>query len=372
MSASLDGHRALGARLQIAAAGVWWAEAGLDIDVPVSGRVSLVLADLTLSGTIVSGGTGPSGRSSYRIAAGRGRWGAAVPAKGYANDAGVKASTVLLDAAAACGETIDAATLPTLRLGPAWTREAGPAARALEQIAPGAWYVDLDGVTRFGKRAAHVLTAPSLVSSVDRSRGVVHMASESLVDLLPGVTVEGIEAVDVMHEVSTVGIRTTLWGRRAEGGSRELVALRRLLEQLDPDRRFRGAYEYRVVTQEGERLSLQPVRMSIGMPELQRVPVRPGIAGARANVKLGERVLVTFADCDPARPVVIAHEDAEGDGFVPLKLELDATAELDLGASALLTKIAGGTLPVARQTDPVIAGPFGGTITVGSLKARCG
>ncbi len=175
-----------------------------------------------------------------------------------------------------------------------------------------------------------------------------------------------------MHEVSTVGIRTTLWGRRAEGASRELVALRRLLEQLDPDRRFRGTYEYRVVTQEGERLSLQPVRMSIGMPELQRVPVRPGISGARANVTLGERVLVTFVDSDPARPSVIAHEDAEGDGFTPLKLELDATAELDLGASALLTKIAGGTLPVARQTDPVIAGPFGGTITVGSLKARCG
>jgi len=373
VSASANGHRVIGARVQIPANGVWWAEVTLDAEVELGGRVALAVADMSLSGTVMSGGIGPAGRARYRVAGGAGRWGKAIPAKSYANDAGAKAATVLTDAAGACGETLEGATLPTLRVGPGWTRELAPAARVLELLAPAAWHVGLDGVTRIGRRPVTALSAPSTVTSVDRARGVVHLSPESIAALVPGVVVDGIEAVDVLHEVTPAGIRSTLWGKGIGGTSRELVALGRLLEQLDPDRRFRGTYEYRVVTQDGERLNLQPVRVSIGMPELQRVPVRPGVSGARADVALGSRVLVTFIDADPARYAVVGFEDAEGDGFIPLKLEVDASAELDLGAAALVTKLAGGTLGAARQTDAVIAGPFGGTITGPcSLRVRVG
>jgi hypothetical protein len=370
---TLAGHRVTKARVHVPAWGVWYAEASLDEEAALSGRVSLVVADLTLSGTILSGGPGPKGRSSFRIAGGAGGWGRTVPARSYANDAGVKAATVLVDAATASGETIDPATLPSTRLGPAWAREIGPAARVLEQIFPAGWYVGEDGTTRIGKRPSAALKTPAVVSSVDLARGTVALAAESIASILPGVVVEGITAVDVVHELAPGALRSTLWGAGIASTSRRLTALRRMVEQLDPHSRFRGVYEYRVATQDGERLNLQPVRVSVGMPDLQRVPVRPGLSGGRADVALGSRVLVSFVDAEPSRPVVVGFEDAEGEGFLPVKLEIDATDELDLGAGATLTKIAGGVLGVARQTDVVIAGGFSGTI-VGpcSTKARCG
>jgi len=364
-TATLAGRRATRARSALPAWGVWWGDAWLDEEAELSGRVVLAVADLKLSGTIMSGGPGPAGRSSFRVAAGAGSWGRTIPAKSYANDAGVKTSTVLADAATACGETIDPSTLPNAetKLGPSWVREEGPAARVLEQVVPAGWYVGEDGITRIGKRPAVALAAPATIGTVDRARRIVSVAAEQIATLVPGIVVAGIEAVDVMHEVAAVGgLRSTLWGSGVADTSRALTAFRRLLEQLEPDRRFRGIFEYRVVTQEGERVNLQPIRVSTGMPDLSRVTVRPGIPGAKATHALGSRVLVGFVDGTPARPVVVGYEDADGDGFVPTVLELDATA-IQLGAGAVLA--------AARVTDPVIAGPFAGTITgPGSLKTR--
>jgi hypothetical protein len=89
------------------------------------------------------------------------------------------------------------------------------------------------------------------------------------------------------------------------------------MEQLDPLERFRGFYEYRVVTQEGERLNLQPVRVATGMPDLKRVVVRPGVPGCKAQHTLGSRCIVGFIDADPARPCVVSFEDAQSGGFSP-------------------------------------------------------
>lgn len=363
MTATLAGHKITSGRLNLPAWGVTWAEVSLDEEVTLTGRVSLVVADLTVSATVMSGGPGPLGRSSYRLAAGAGGWGATIAAKNYANDAGVKAATVLADAASACGEALDAATLPTTRLGPGWTREEGPAARTLEQIVPAGWYVGEDGITRIGKRAARTLSGATSVVAIDLARRTAVLATETIAALTPGITVQGIEAVDVMHEIAPTGkLRSTIWGTGPATTERQLTAFRRLLEQLDPDRNFRSVYEYRVVTQEAERLNLQPVRVSIGMPDLARVPVRPGVPGGKATHALGSRVLVAFVDASPARPVVLGFEEADGDGFVPTVLELDGTA-IKIGAGALLA--------AARVTDPVVAGPFAGTITgPGSLKTR--
>jgi hypothetical protein len=363
-TATLSGRRVTRARVSLPAWGIPWADVALDEEATLTGRVALAVADLTLSGTIMSGGPGPVGRSSFRVAAGAGAWGRTIPAKNYHNDNGVKTATVLADAATACGETIDPATLPGIevKVGPAWTRDEGPASRVLELLAPSAWYVGTDGITRIGKRAARPLATPATVGSVDRARRIVSIAAEQIAELVPGVVVVGIEAVDVLHEVTPGALRSTLWGAGAASTSRALTAFRRLLEQLDPDRAFRGIFEYRVVTQEAERVNLQPIRVSTGMPELQRVPVRPGVSGARADLALGSRVLVGFVDATPARPFVFAFEDADGDGFVPLTLELDAVASISLGAGAVLG--------AARMTDPVVAGPFGGTVTGGSMKTR--
>lgn len=374
-TASINGHIVTRARVHVPAWGVPWVEASVDTDEPIGGRaVTFKLADLSMQMTVMSGGPGPKGAARYRLAGGAGSWGKLVAAKGYANDAGVAARTVLEDAARECGETIDPSTMPTTRLGPAYARENAPASRALEDIAPAGWYVDSDGLTRIGKRAPSSLPEGAQIAGIDRSLGIVDLASDSVAGIVPGVRVEELEAVDVMHTVEPGSVRSTLWTAGIASTSRELAALRRIMEQLDPRRRYRGVFEYRVVTQESERLNLQPLRVSTGMPMLRRVYVRPGVSGARANVALGSRVVVSFLDADPSRPIVIGFEDAEGDGFLPMKLEIDAVTELDLGESAIMTRLAGGTplQGVARIGDTVVVGGVSGLITTGSVKVRCG
>lgn len=326
-SATLSGHRCTSATLWLPGHGVSWAEVGLDAEVTLSGSVTLVIADLTFVGTIMSGG--PSkGRSRYRIAAGAGRWGVTVPKKQEDdNAAGVKRSTVMLAAAQACGETIDPATLPPPgdRVGPSYVRVRGPASRVLHDTATGGWYVGEDGLTRIGRRPATPIAVPYTAGPLDLANGRVEIAATSIASIVPGVIVEGLEAVDVQHSVDAEhGLRSNIHGAgvTSAGMSARLENLRRIDEALDPRRNLRGVTEYRVVTLEGDRVNLQCVLSSLGMPDLRRVVARPGVAGCKAEVPLGSRVGVAFMNSDPARPYVACWEDAEGDGFAPDRLDL--------------------------------------------------
>jgi hypothetical protein len=167
--------------------------------------------------------------------------------------------------------------------------------------------------------------------------------------------VDGLEAVDVLHEVSAdVGLRSTLWFAQGTNTSRRISALRALVEQLLPDLRYRGVSEYRVISQTGERLDLQPVRVSLGMPILRRVRVRPGVPGARADHALGSLVLVAFVDSDPARPAVIGFSDAESAGFQPTRL--------DLGESETVAGGVGAAGRALRYGDPVMVTSWAGGV----------
>lgn len=319
--ATLNGHRVTSARATIPAWGRWYADASVDGEVTLTGAVTLKIADLTLAGTVLSGG--PSkGRSHYRIVAGAGGWGKTIPAASYTNDAGTKLTKVLGDAAKLVGETIDTTSAASVRVGPGWTTQAGPASRLLEQLAPAAWYVGEDGVTRIGRRQATVYSGKATLGPVDHARGTVTLAAESIASIVPGVQVDGIEAIDVQHEISKDGLRSTIWGKTAASKSRRLDAFRGIFDQLDPNRAFRGLTEYRVIEVNGERLDVEPVRVSTGMPVLRRVLARPGVPGCFGEPALLSRVLVAFANSEPGRPLVVAFEDAEGDGFQPTALSL--------------------------------------------------
>lgn len=339
----LQGHTVTSATVTRPKWGIWYADTSLDGEHVLTGRVALQIADLTLSGTILGGG--PSkGRSRYTIVGGAGGWGRTIARESYEDDAGVKASTVLGDAAVAVGETLDRSTLPSLvRLGPRYTRREGPASKVLELYAPGGWYVGEDGVTYIGQRAATTLPAKAVLGPVDRARRTVTIASEEIAAIAPGVVVDGIEAIDVVHDLSPSGLRTTIWGARGEvDTSRLSQALRTMLDQLDPNRHFRGVYEYRVAEQVGEFLNLQPALLSLGMPDLPRVPVRPGVAGCKTEVMPGCQVLVGFVNADPSRPFVMSFDSPDAEGFKPLAMEIDATT---------VVKIADGMLPIAKTGD---------------------
>lgn len=357
MTATLNGAPIDRGEIQIPGVGTWWAEVEIaDVDEPAAegDRVTIAIGTTPLVGTVMAGGLA-NGRTTYRIAAGGGAWGRVIPRHAYHNDAGVSQRSIALDAAAAAGETLDAAAFAGLRTGPHFARAEAPASAVLNVLAPRNWHVGLDGVTRRGLRPATEYTGAGTITREDAAGRVIRVDSDDVSGLVPGVTFGGSRpATDVEITIERDRVSTLVYAGQPALGSRRLAAFARILDALDPQRKYRGTYEFRVVSQAGERLNLQPVRTSSGMPDLANVPVRPGMAGLRATVLPGERVLVCFADCDPSRPQVFAHEEPGSPGWMPLTLELGGP----------------GALGVARMTDPVVAGPFAGTIVMGSLRVK--
>lgn len=352
---TLAGKRVTHAGIDIPSWGCWFADVSVDEEVELAGRVELVLADLSLSGTVLSGGP-YLGRSRFRIVAGAGGWGHPLKAKSYESDAGVKVSTVIGDAAYEAGETIEPIP-PARKVGPAFTRPSDqPASAVLEQLAPAAWYVDDAGVTRLGARPASTPEGTFTRMAHDVAIGSLELASESIAWIRPGLTIEGLTVADVRHDFTPDGgLRSKVWGSLGGSVSRRLLAWRRLFDKLDPRRAFRGVSAYRVVSTQGKRVNLVPVRSGSSMPPLRRVLAMPGVPGCEAILAPGTRVHVAFADSDPAQPYVVAFEDAEGEGFLPLGLT-----------------IAKGIQPAARMGDAVVAGPFAGTVTSGSALVTVG
>lgn len=347
--ATLGGHTCTRALVQIPAWGRAWAECELAEPEVLTGVQTLRIADASYSMSVQAGGVGEDGRARYRLVAGRGGWGRTLTACSYQNDAGVASAGVIRDAASACGEEIGA--LPATRFGPHFTREAGPGTALLQAAAPRAWYVDAAGVTQFGSRPAATYAGNATRVRVDPATGVIELAADEIGNLAPGVVVDGgAPASDI--EIAIDAKRLTVRVYAAAALPEISASIVALVRSALPWLRFAGTYEFRVVTQEGERLNLQPVRASSGMPDLMRVPVRPGIPGVKAQVTPGELVLVCFADCDPSRPQVIAHSAADSVGWMPLSVQLGETPALG----------------IARMTDPVQAGPFVGIVTQASTR----
>ena len=301
---------------QAPAWGRTWFDLDLTDDVTLAGAQTLKIGALSWLVFVMAGGVA-EGKARYRCVAGAGGWGKTIDAKPYHNDAGVKLATVLRDAATACGETMG--TVPATVLGPHFARANDTASDALQLLAPRSWYVDTAGVTHVGAWPAVTYEGDGARTRVDLATGVVELAVDEIANLLPGVSVDGHgPATDVEYDVDAK--RVTVRVYFAQRLTRALEAKRKLMHALDPHARYRGTWEYRVVSQQGQRFNLQPVRVASGMPDLRRVPTR-GHPGIRATVALGEHVLVAFADCDPSRPNIIAHAAPDAVGWLPTLLE---------------------------------------------------
>ena len=347
---TVNGKRCSTARLTCPDWGAWWLDCNLTEPEALAGQVAIVFAGQAMQGTVIAGGA-IDGRAAYRIVGGRGGWGKVIPKKSYLDDNGVKASTVISDAASAAGESVDG--VPATRMGPHYARAEGTASAALNVIAPRAWRVDFDGVTRFGKRPAQSFARADALTGRELAAGVYTIATDDTTGLVPGVTINGsAPATDVEYLLEQDKLTVRVWvGSRS---SRRLNAIERIVLALFPDLKYRGAYEFRVVTQSGDRLNLQPVRSATGMPDLLGVPVRPGMAGLKCNALLGCLVVVQFLDADPSRPVVTGFDAPDAPGWMPLTLELGGP----------------GALGIARIGDAVIAGPYAGTIVAGSARIK--
>jgi hypothetical protein len=329
--ATLEGHSLQRACVTVPKWGLWWADAHLVEPETLSGAVALKLADKELNGTIIAGGVA-EGKASYRIVGGAGGWGKAIsqPKKPYRNDAGMKISSVIGDAARIVGETVE--DVPTTRVGQHYAMVNGTASDVLNLLTPRSWRVDFDGVTRFGERETVVYEGEGTVTRIVPDGSIFEIATDEIGDLLPGVTVEGSQpATDVEYNLTSEKLTVKVY---CGTDSRRLRAWRKLVLALFPWLQYVGVFEYVVVSQTGERLNLQPLRVATGMPELSGVPVRPGVASFKSTATPGAHVLVAFADRDPSRPQVIAHDAPDAPGFG-------------------LTVFGRALLPLARVGDPV-------------------
>lgn len=331
--------------------GLWWADLDSPDPVEASGRTALTVAATAFSGTVIAGGV-YDGRASYRIVAGAGGVNKPLPRKSYVNDAGVSLANVLGDAAREAKEALVGA--PSTRLGPHYVRQEGETlGDLLQRHCPKNWYADTDGTIRIGKRAATTYSGDAPRVRVDPRGAVVDLAVDSLDGLTPGVQIDGAKpATDLQVDLSPDRLTVRVYS--AARTTRRLDAYARILRAVFPSLAYLGVWEYRVVTQIGERLNLQPARVASGMPDLRAVPVRPGVSGVKCKVMPGELVLVCFADCDPSRPQVFAHDNADAPGWMPLEFQIGGPVGL----------------PVAYQGSALVAGPFGGVVTLGSTLAK--
>ena len=333
---TLNGAELLSATLIIPRYGVWIADVEVANAAALSGAATLVLADQTFEGTIEPKGGPYSTRAWYRVVGGANGWAKVVPSKPYRSQAGVKASTVLGDAARDAGEQL--APFTDWRVGPAWTRLEDQAARVLDLLAPEAWYVDESGVTHLGVRTAGTWSTAHRLLEARPDRNWVRIAAESIAGLVPGAQLEGLEAATVRHELKSDRLQTLVFGTDSPmAGDRLIQWIVRIVRALTRGTFFHGLYEYRITGGAGGYLDVQPVKRSLGLPTAKNVPVRVGAYGARGTPATNSTALVGFINGDPSTPFVhsFAGEWA-GESSVPSESDLfaqvvklgDATATL--------------------------------------------
>lgn len=175
---------------------------------------------------------------------------------------------------------------------------------------------------------------------------------------------------------------------------RLLSAFRALVRAEDPNRAYRGIYEYRVGAVTTTTADVSPTDSSLPLPSILRVPLAHSLLGEAVLLTVGTTCLLGFVNGDPARPVLIG-VTANADQ-TPQNTTVDATAAMKLGPSATSVAIAGAGSPVARLGDQVmvflppslpvtgtlsgsaftgtitVTNPITGSITGGSSKATSG
>lgn len=325
-------------RVYVPQYGAWYADVTMIGAPSLSGQVTLSTDTLSLVGTVVEVGT--RGEQAFaKIVGGAASWGASLPPKNYANDAGVKARDVANDAAREAGETLEVLTTQE-RLGPHYVRRAGIASRALEQAVGTAWHVGYDGITRVGERAA---SSPAdgayIVEDVQPAERIVTLTMEDLSAVGVGsVLREGLDSEMTVRDLeiridSDAAVMVAWCGGTPSTQDRLSSALARIVDR-ETGARIWGTWRYRVSEMDGDRVKLQAIARDAGLPDALPVDMYPGLAGAHAVLTNGAEVLVEFVEGLPTMPIVTRFVGKGGSGFSPVSMTLDATSEIKLGASA--------------------------------------
>jgi len=282
-----------------------------DAAAPTEGeRVEFVMGSLSLIGTVLSS-EAFGGIAELLVVGGAGGWRMVpqIQQDGLSdqNDAIISASHVAPRLAASVGETVEVAAQS---LGVHWTFDPTvSAANNLDAIGP--WYMREDGVTVLGERADGAEIRATIESmNGARGRATCVIDEEDAASFLPGSLVASGALATPIRVKHTRYLVTP--GRLSVEVSRREQTPSRLVDNVAGGKRFLGTYVYRIIEQVADRLNLQVVESTKGLPSQVLVDKAHGIPGVLSQARGSGNVLVVFGDGDRSRPFVTAYlGDAE-------------------------------------------------------------
>lgn len=349
----VNGHGVVDGRIWFPRTGAWHAELRVDSTDPVTGAVTISIADgrLVLRGTVWRGAEYVD-TSFLNIVGGAGGLRSIARARAYTQ---TSLRIVLGDLLAGAGEklspTSDAATLA--RPLAAWTTPALPVgqaiARALRSAAPTAsWRVLPDGTIWVGPETwpdSGLTTDDYQIMDEDPRQLTAELGVEAPV-LLPGTTLAGRRVSRVEHVIGAEGVRSIVWFEDTETGAAPSAdrlkdafsAAVRSAAGLD----FNALYWARVIAQRGSTIDVEPENPTIAkfLPSEGGVPLLMPAPGATVAMAATGRVLIGWSGSDPARPYAIGYDA----NTVATELVLNVITSLILGGEA-------GAEPVIKGTS---------------------
>lgn len=347
--------------------GPWFADVTVDSEDSdnIAGRVTMTIGDtIALSGTVDTGGFFGSTKS-IRVVGGANGWRTSLAPTDYANDAGVKAASVAADLIRATGEVMGSFSPTSERIGTHYTRPAGSAAGCLvDVIGAVQWWVDYDGETQVGDRPI-VTPEPSVytVAAYDPRNGRAEINADDLGAFSPGSVIDvggqGLTVRDVEIRISDSERTVVAWCGLPSSGNR-IAGILRSIARTVVDERVWGVYAYRVVRMSGDRVELQAVSRTAGLPDLLPIDQWHGVPGTHATLALGAEVLVGFVEGDRRKPYVQSYVGRGGPGHSPVALELGGSGG---PAAARQTDAVRVTMPTGDFEGTIGGSPAAGTVT---------
>lgn len=379
---NINGQRTTRLSVRVPPCGVWEAEADFDQALPSAslvGAATVQIGPLSLSGTFDPDRTGTYlQQSKCKILGGAGAWRDSVAKRQYHDDGlGVRAVDVITDLAREVGETLGTVTPTVARLGADFVRRAGIAKDVLAlAIGSDSWWVDYEGKTNVGTRAQSEIVGEHEILDFDSRQQIATVSTDDLrVIGIGSVLRNRLEVPRVVREmtieISDGQIRLYCYcPELALKDSRLFSVIAAYVRAALPELPFLGKYRYRVIEQNtgDHRWKLQAVAAAQRLPDISPASVHPGVAGAIAKLAAATEVIVEFIEGNPAMPIITHFAAADGAGFVPVELSLDASNKVTIGESASSVLVgAAPRLAVARDGD--MAGPWPITALGTTLKA---
>lgn len=393
--ATVAGHPVVAGSLMIPLVGLWTADLHLATDQTFTGPVTVVIGNLTLQGAVYR--SEPfAGQTRARLVGGFGGWRQTVSAQGYGSSSGVQLSTVIKDVTSTVGETY---TITDKSIGPAFSRLEGPASDVLWQLvalglAP-SWHIAPSGSTVLDAWPTTVVGTPFTVVDQKPDEGLVIIATEDYASWLPGCTFTDPNLVGTLTCGGVTHVFTNDGHYRLEvltttsAEDRLAASINAIIDRKLAPTRFFGRYSYTISAPTEETIDASPNDKTLGLPELQKVPLSSDSIASYLPPAGGE-CHIMFVDGNSTKPRCVWTEGQPTQaellgGPTPIARIGDTTQTMVTGLGTALSGClfqfvgpagAGGSMLVGSPYTlaPVsifqITTACSGTITTGSSKVK--